>query len=116
MYHQTQFPGMFAPVQGTLPIEPPVAATEKQIAYATAIAGKVGLAPPAALFRNRAGLSAWIDKHKPKPPSGQFANYPSSKQVAFAERISRLKRSKVPHECFRDKTLMSRWIDGNKPR
>ncbi|WP_390910916.1 hypothetical protein [Pseudosulfitobacter sp. SM2401] len=116
MHHQAQFPGMFAPEQGALPIEPPVAATGKQIAFATSIAGKVGLAPPVALFRNRTALSAWIDTHKPKPPTGQFANYPSSKQVAFAERIARVKRSDVPHECFRNKTLMSRWIDGNKPR
>ena len=116
MHHQAQFPGMFEPVQGVLNVEPPVPATQKQIDFATSIAGKVGMAVPKALFRNRAGLSLWIDKHKPKPPTGQFANYPSSKQVAFAERIARLKRSEVPQECFRDKTLMSRWIDGNKPR
>jgi|TARA_B110000967_G_scaffold207277_1_gene256196 hypothetical protein len=116
MQHQATLPGMFAPIQGMLAIEPAVPATEKQIAFAKSIAGKMEATLPATLFANRNSLSAWIDKHKPKPPTGQFANYPSSKQVQFAERIARLKRRKVPHECFRDKTLMSRWIDGNKLR
>lgn len=116
MQHQATLPGMFAPIQGMLAIEPAVPATERQIAFAKSIAGKMEATLPATLFANRNSLSAWIDKHKPKPPTGQFANYPSSKQVQFAERIARLKRRKVPHECFRDKTLMSRWIDGNKLR
>jgi hypothetical protein len=116
MQHQATLPGMFAPVQGVLAIEPAVAATKKQIAFAKSIADKMGVILPLSLFANRTSLSAWIDKHKPKLPTGQFANYPSSKQVQFAERIARLKRREVPHECFRDKTLMSRWIDRNKPR
>ena len=116
MQHHATLPGMFAPVQGVLAIEPAVPATEKQIAFAKSIAGKIGVTLPTSLFANRSSLSTWIDKHKPTPPTGQFANYPSSKQVQFAERIARLKRREVPQECFRDKTLMSRWIDGNKPR
>ena len=121
MTYQAPLPGMFAPVtQASAAVPPsgasPMAATPKQIAYAQSIAQKAGLPAPAALFHNRANLSAWIDRYKPKPPTGRFANYPSSKQVAFAERIAKLKRNPVPPECFKDKTLMARWIDGNKPR
>ena len=118
-YHsviEPNLPGVFTPVQQDLPIEPTVRASDKQIAYATALAQKARLSPPAYLFANRSALSTWINQHKPPAPTGAFANYPSSKQVGFAERIARLKRSEVPQECFRDKTLMSRWIDSNKPR
>lgn len=109
-------PGLFTPEQGALAIEPPVPATSKQIAFAKSLAQKSKLEVPTSLFSTRHGLSQWIDKHKPKPMTGQFANYPSSKQVVFAERIARLKRREVPQECFHDKALMSRWIDGNKLR
>ena len=114
-YHSHQ-PGLFDPDQGKLPIAAPQPATEKQIAFATSLAARAGLDLPASLFRDRAALSAWIDRNKPSKPTGQFANYPSSKQVQFAERIARLKRREVPHACFKDKTMMARWIDGNKPR
>jgi hypothetical protein len=119
MTFQSPLPGLFAPVTVETPHHSAsrnMAATQKQIAYAQSIAAKAGLPAPAALFHNSADLSAWIDRYKPKPPTGQFSQYPSSKQVAFAERIARLKRAQVPPECFKDKTLMSRWIDGNKPR
>lgn len=114
-YHSHQ-PGLFDPDQGALPIVPPQPATEKQIAFAKSIAARCGLKLSPALFRDRAGLSAWIDRSKPATPSGQFANYPSAKQVQFAERIARLKRREVPSACFKDKVMMARWIDGNKPR
>ncbi len=91
-------------------------ATERQRAFAQSIAARTGAQLESAMLEDRARLSAWIDQHKPKPPQGRFAAYPSSRQVAFAERIARLKRREIPAECFRDKTLMSRWIDGNKPR
>ncbi|MEX0311165.1 MAG: hypothetical protein AB3N17_13085 [Tateyamaria sp.] len=108
-------PGLFEPVQATLPLDVQPA-TEKQIAYARTLAAKTGRAVPTALFADKAGLSAWIDQAKPKVPAGRFAAYPSAKQVQFAERIARLKRRQVPPECFKDKALMARWIDGNKPR
>ncbi len=122
MSFQPQFPGFFAtaqgaaPVQDDLPLAQPLAATEKQIAYARVLAAKSGIPLPQGLEQDRARLSAWIETHKAPAPQGRFANYPSSKQVAFAERIARLKRRDVPRECFHDKTLMSRWIDGNRPR
>ncbi|MDW3225160.1 MAG: hypothetical protein R8G34_20100 [Paracoccaceae bacterium] len=116
MSFEPQFPGLFTKVQGALPVESPQPATEKQIRYAQSIAVKTGAALPSNASANRAALSAWIEVHKPKPPSGRFANYPSSKQVAFAERIARLKHRDIPRECFRDKVMMSKWIDGNKPR
>lgn len=116
MSFEPQFPGLFTTNQGALPVEAPQPATEKQIRYAQLIAGKTGAVLPNELSANRAALSAWIDAHKPKPPSGRFANYPSSKQVAFAERIARVKHRDIPHQCFRDKVMMSRWIDGNKSR
>ena len=116
MSFQHHLPGVFTPQQGAMEITAPVAATAKQIEFATAIARKAKLEVPTSLFSTRHGLSQWIDKHKPTPPTGRFADYPSSKQVAFAERIARMKRDVVPYECFRDKTLMSRWIDGHKPR
>lgn len=108
-------PGLFEPVQAALPlnVQP---ATEKQIAYVRTLAARTGRDLPTALFRDRAGLSAWIDRAKPEAPAGRFSAYPSAKQVQFAERIARLKRREVPPECFKDKALMSRWIDGNKPR
>ncbi|MEL6451477.1 MAG: hypothetical protein AAFQ19_09460 [Pseudomonadota bacterium] len=113
-YHAHQ-PGLFDPAQGALAIEVPAPATEKQIAFARALAAKSGVALPAALLRDKAGLSAWIDRTK-RAPAGRFAHYPSAKQVQFAERIARLKRREIPAECFKDRGLMSRWIDGNKPR
>jgi hypothetical protein len=116
MSFQNHLPGVFTPEQGAMMIEPPVPATAKQIEFATSIARNAKLDVPTTLFSTRHGLSQWIDKHKPTPPTGKFSEYPSSKQVAFAERIARLKRSQVPQQCFRDKTLMSRWIDGNKSR
>ncbi|WP_254693213.1 hypothetical protein [Sulfitobacter sp. SK011] len=122
MSFQPQFPGIFTPAQGAtpvqhdLPLTQPLAATEKQIAYARILAAKSHRALPQGITQDRAKLSAWIDAHKAPAPKGKFDNYPSSKQVAFAERIARLKRRDVPRECFHDRTLMSRWIDGNKPR
>ena len=113
-YHARQ-PGLYDPTQGALPIEAPVPASEKQIAYARTLASRTGQAIPSALLRNRAGLSAWIDRAK-RAPASKFSAYPSAKQVQFAERIARLKRRDVPAECFKDKVMMSRWIDGNKPR
>ena len=116
-YHARQ-PGLFDPVQAVLPITAPQPATEKQIAFAKALAARTGVALPAALMRDKAGLSAWIDKARAATvaPAGRFSNYPSAKQVQFAERIARLKRRQIPAECFKDKVMMSRWIDGNKPR
>lgn len=116
MSFQNHLPGVFTTEPGAMLIEQPVPATAKQIEFATSIARNAKLDVPTTLFSTRHGLSQWIDKHKPTPPTGKFSEYPSSKQVAFAERIARLKRSQVPQQCFRDKTLMSRWIDGNKSR
>lgn len=108
-------PGLFEPVQAVLPLDT-VPATEKQIAYARTLAARTGRELPAALLRDKAGLSAWIDAAKPARTGGRFDAYPSAKQVQFAERIARLKRRQIPAECFKDKVMMSRWIDGNKPR
>lgn len=113
-YHAHQ-PGLFDPAQGALAIEAPAPATEKQIAFARALAVKTGEKLPTALLHNKSGLSAWIDRVK-QAPTGKFSAYPSAKQVQFAERIARLKRRQIPAECFKDKVMMSRWIDGNKPR
>ena len=76
MQHQATLPGMFAPVQGVLAIEPAVPATEKQIAFAKSIAGKMGVTLPTSLFANRTSLSAWIDKHKPKPTNWSVRQLP----------------------------------------
>ncbi|WP_299648567.1 hypothetical protein [uncultured Tateyamaria sp.] len=108
-------PGLFEPVQATLPLET-APATDKQIAYARSLAAKTGRALPASLLRSKTGLSAWIDAVRPKASAGRFDAYPSAKQVQFAERIARLKRRQIPAECFKDKVMMSRWIDGNRPR
>lgn len=116
MSYHPPLPGLFEPEQRVLPIEPVQPATEKQIGYARALAARAGVTVPAALLRDRAGLSAWIDKTKAAGPTGRFANYPSARQVQFAERIARLKRRDIPDACFKDRTMMSRWIDGNKPR
>lgn len=113
-YHAHQ-PGLFDPAQGALPIEMPEPATEKQIAFAKALAVKSGQPLPTYLLRDKAGLSEWINRVK-QAPTGAFSAYPSAKQVQFAERIARLKRREIPAECFKDKLMMSRWIDGNKPR
>ena len=115
MSYHTRQPGLFDPAQGALPIEAPAPATEKQIAFARALAVKTGEKLPAAVLRDKASLSAWIDRAK-RAPDGTFSAYPSAKQVQFAERIARLKRRQIPAECFKDKVMMSRWIDGNKPR
>lgn len=114
-YHQPNL-GLFEPAEPRLPLPEVQPATEKQIAYAKALAAKTGAALPAATLRDRAALSAWIDKTKPQSAKGQFANYPSAKQVQFAERLARLKRREIPDACFKDRALMSRWIDGMKPR
>ncbi|WP_370402323.1 hypothetical protein [Sulfitobacter sp. JB4-11] len=121
MSFQPQFPGLFSsakgapPAQDRLPLNPPLAATEKQVSYARILAARSGARLPRGIEADRAALSKWIEEQK-AAPAGKFANYPSSKQVAFAERIARLKRADVPPECFQDRKLMSRWIDSNKPR
>lgn len=104
-------PSLFDAAQPVLPMTAAQPATDKQISYAKALAAKTGRALPTALFRDRAGLSVWIDSAK---PSGRFANYPSAKQVKFAERIARLKQREIPEACFKDRGLMSAWIDGHK--
>ncbi len=122
MSFQPQFPGIYSPAQGAMPVQDdlplnqPLPATEKQVSYARILASKSGTPLPKGIERDRIALSKWIDAHKVPAAQGQFANYPSSRQVQFAERIARLKRREIPQECFRDRTLMSRWIDGNKPR
>ena len=115
MSYRAQQPSLFDPAQGALPIPLPAQATEKQIAFARALAAKTGEKLPATLLRDKAGQSAWIDRVK-RAPTGKFAAYPSAKQVQFAERIARLKRRQIPAECFKDKVMMSRWIDVHKPR
>jgi hypothetical protein len=115
---EPQFPGLFAAEQGAMKVDQPLPATEKQVAYARAIALRTGDNLPDHLLQNRPALSAWIEARKagtPVKPS-RFSSYPSSKQVAFAERIARIKRRSIPRECFQDKGMMSKWIDGNKPR
>ena len=88
-------------------------ATERQIAYARALAMRNQVNLPWEVQLDRRSLSSWIDaqaKLRPAEPDGR----PSSKQVAFAEKLARIKRRAVPDECFRDKGLMSKWIDGNR--
>lgn len=96
---------------GPSPREVVAPPSEKQVAFAQALAKRHGVAVPKATLGNRRALSRWIDAHRGERSSG-----PSAKQVAFAERIARIKRREIPQECFRDRGLMSRWIDGNKPR
>ncbi|UWR21649.1 hypothetical protein [Sulfitobacter sp. S190] len=108
MSFQPSFPGLFS----AAPVRAP--ASEKQVAYARALAARTNDPLPEGIEKDRARLSSWIDAHKPRPSA--FDAYPSSRQVGFAERIARLKRTSVPRECFRDRALMSRWIDSNKPR
>jgi hypothetical protein len=101
-------------MQAEFDLTPPGAlqATPKQLAFARAISTRIGVPLAQEALRDRASLSAWIDRHKNTPTSMR----PSSRQMAFAERIARLKRRSIPPECFQDKTLLSRWIDGNKPK
>lgn len=112
-YHARQ-PSLFDPAQGALPIEAVVPASEKQIAFARSLAARSGQPLPSTLLRNKAGLSAWIERAK-RAPVSKFSAYPSAKQVQFAERIARARRRDIPPECFKDRLMMSRWIDGNKP-
>ncbi|MEL7090297.1 MAG: hypothetical protein AAFN94_01045 [Pseudomonadota bacterium] len=114
-HHPVQL-GLFDPVEPRLPMRDVQPATEKQIGYARSLAAKTGATLPPSILRDRAALSAWIDKAKVQRPAGQFSNYPSAKQVQFAERLARLKRREIPDACFKDRMLMSRWIDGIKPR
>ena len=118
MSFEPQFPGLFTAEQGAVKIEEPRPATEKQLAYARALALRTGDRLPETVLNNRSALSAWIEARKlaPQPVPSRFSAYPSSKQVAFAERIARIKRRSIPRECFQDKVMMSKWIDGNKPR
>jgi hypothetical protein len=88
-------------------------ATERQIAYARALALKNRTLLPWGGQQDRRSLSAWIDAQARLKPGTQDSR-PTSKQVAFAERLARIKRRAVPDECFRDKGLMSKWIDGNR--
>lgn len=87
-------------------------ATERQVAFARALALKNQVVLPWNVQQDRRTLSAWIDAQAKARPA-ETGNRPSSKQVAFAEKIARIKRRAVPDECFRDRQLMSRWIDGN---
>ncbi|MBK8438742.1 MAG: hypothetical protein IPL38_04285 [Rhodobacter sp.] len=89
-------------------------ATERQIAYARALALKNRTLLPWGGQQDRRSLSAWIDAQAKLRPAAAMDQLPSSRQVAFAERLARIKRRAVPDECFRDKGLMSKWIDGNR--
>lgn len=90
-------------------------ATERQIAYARALALRNQTLLPWEVQQDRRSLSAWIDAQAKLRPASPPDRRPSSRQVAFAERLARIKRRQVPEECFRDRDLMSRWIDGNAP-
>jgi hypothetical protein len=117
MMTEPHFPDLFVPEQTEAVLARPLPATEKQAAYAKALAQRSGTSLPGALLGDRSKLSEWIDRQKSASAASksQFSNYPSSKQVAFAERIARIKRRDIPRECFRDKAMMSKWIEGNKP-
>lgn len=88
--------------------------TQRQIAYAKALALRNRSLLPWEVQQDRRSLSAWIDAQARLVPAAAMDSRPSSKQVAFAERLARIKRRAVPEECFRDKGLMSKWIDGNR--
>ena len=111
---------MNRPTQHELPLLPTndyhqLPVTEKQLAFARAIAQASGQQVPDDALSDRRALSQWIDRNHARGRSeGRFDAYPSSRQVAFAERIARLKRRAVPPECFRDRALMSKWIDSNR--
>ena len=90
-----------------------IAATERQLSYARALAQRNGVNLPWQVQSDRRSISAWIDaqaKMRPLESDGR----PSSKQVAFAEKIARYKHRAVPDECFRDRQLLARWIDSNR--
>jgi hypothetical protein len=89
-------------------------ATERQIAFARALALRNRTLLPWAVQQDRRSLSTWIEAQSRLSPSAQTDSRPSSKQVAFAERLAQIKRRAVPEECFRDKGLMAKWIDGNR--
>jgi len=88
-------------------------ATERQIAYARALALRNAVVLPWDVQQDRRSLSAWIERQGAARPA-DFSHLPSSKQVAFAEKLARIKHRQVPEECFRDRQLMSKWIDGNR--
>jgi hypothetical protein len=90
-----------------------IAATERQLSYARALAQRNQVLLPWEVQLDRRSLSAWIDAQAKLHPAEPDAR-PSSKQVAFAEKIARYKRRAVPDECFRDRQLLSRWIDSNR--
>ena len=93
--------------------ETPLPATERQVAYALALALRNKVLLPPDLRADRRSLSAWIDAQSRARPVDAGPG-PSSRQVAFAERLARIKRRAVPDACFRDRALMSKWIDGNR--
>ncbi len=91
-----------------------IPATERQLAYARALALRNQVILPWQTQQDRRSLSVWIDAQSKLPAATQTDSRPSSKQVAFAEKIARFKRRAVPDECFRDRQLLSRWIDCNR--
>lgn len=88
--------------------------TNRQIAYALALALRNQTLLPPEARQDRRTLSAWIDAQARLRPATPTDGRPSSRQVAFAERLARIRHRAVPEECFRDKGLMSKWIDGNR--
>lgn len=90
-----------------------LAPTDRQVAYARALALRNAVPLPFEVRHDRRALSIWIDAQSRAAAPG---NRPSSKQVAFAEKLARIKRRAVPDECFHDRQLMSRWIDSNAAR
>lgn len=91
-----------------IPSLPP---TEKQLAFARALARRIDARIPHAELEDRKALSKWIDAHSKGGPRAPGA---TSRQVAYAEKIARMKRRAIPDECFRDAGMMSRWIDANR--
>lgn len=88
--------------------------TQRQIAYARALALRNQTLLSWEVQQDRRSLSAWIEAQARLKPASELDRRPSSRQVAFAERLARIKRRPVPEACFRDRDLMSKWIDGNK--
>ena len=87
--------------------------TQRQLAYARALALRNQVVLPWETQQDRRALSRWIEAQAALPAADN-GNRPTSKQVAFAERLARIKRRAVPDECFRDRGMMSRWIDCNR--
>lgn len=82
--------------------------TEKMVAYANAIAKRMGISLPSEVATDFEACKEFIDRNK------DTKNPPTEKQINFANAIASRKGLQIPASALQDMRELSRWIDQHK--